>query len=129
MEKEILFNREAPKAIGPYSPALKIGNLVFVSGQLPVDSITGEIVGDDIEVQTRKSLENLKLVLQPYSIGFDNIVKVTIFLKKMSEFSKVNKIYSEYFADKFPSRSCVEVSRLPKDAQIEIEAIAYCDKW
>ncbi len=128
MKKEILFNQEAPKAIGPYSPALKIGNLVFVSGQLPIDSTTGEIVGDDIEVQTRKSLENLKAVLKPYSIDLDKVVKVTIFLKDMNHFSQVNKIYGKYFTSKFPSRSCIEVSRLPKNAQIEIEAIAYCDE-
>ncbi|MBP8717826.1 MAG: RidA family protein [Candidatus Atribacteria bacterium] len=124
MRKEILINEEAPKAIGPYSPAIKVGNLVFVSGQLPVDSATGEIAGDDIEVQTRKSLENLKAVLEPYSIDFENVVKVTIFLTNMDDFSKVNKVYSDYFKEEFPARSCIEVARLPKDAKIEIECIA-----
>ncbi len=126
MRKEILINEEAPKAIGPYSPAIKVGNLVFISGQLPVDSATGEIIGDDIEAQTKKSLENLKAVLKPYSINFNYLVKVTIFLKDMNDFPQVNEIYSQYFTNPFPSRSCIEVSRLPKDAQIEIEAIAYC---
>jgi len=124
LRKEILINEEAPKAIGPYSPAIKVGNLVFVSGQLPVDSATGEIAGDDIEVQTRKSLENLKAVLEPYSIDFENVVKVTIFLTNMDDFSKVNKVYSDYFKEEFPARSCIEVARLPKDAKIEIECIA-----
>ncbi|MDD3538851.1 MAG: RidA family protein [Atribacterota bacterium] len=124
MRKEILINEEAPKAIGPYSPAIKVGNLVFISGQLPVDSATGEIVGDDIEIQTKKSLENLKAVLKPYSIDFENVVKVTIFLTNMDDFSKVNKVYSDYFKEEFPARSCVEVARLPKGAKIEIECIA-----
>ena len=128
MKKEISFNPEAPKAIGPYSPALKIGNLVFTSGQLPVDPITGEFDSDDIEAQTRRSLENLKAVLKPYSIDLKDVVKVTIFLKDMNNFSRVNSIYGQYFTKEFPSRSCIEVARLPKDAQIEIEAIAYCDK-
>jgi len=124
LKKEILINEEVPKAIGPYSPAIKVGNLVFISGQLPIDPATGEIVGDDIEVQTKKSLENLKAVLKPYSIDFENIVKVTIFLTNMDDFSIVNKIYSNYFKEEFPARSCVEVARLPKGAKIEIECIA-----
>ncbi|MCK4448191.1 MAG: RidA family protein [Candidatus Marinimicrobia bacterium] len=128
MEKEILINHDRPKAIGPYSSALKIGKLVFTSGQLPIDPITGEIVEGDIDSQTKQSLENLKAVLKPYSIDFNNIVKVTIFLKNMNHFSRVNDIYSQYFINQFPSRSCIEVSRLPKDAQIEIEAIAYCNE-
>ena len=128
MEKEILINYDGPKAIGPYSPALKIGNLVFTSGQLPIDPVTGEIVESDIESQTRRSLDNLKAVLKPYSIDFKNIIKVTIFLKNMNHFARVNEIYSHYFANQFPSRSCIEVSRLPRDAQIEIEAIAYCNE-
>jgi 2-iminobutanoate/2-iminopropanoate deaminase len=127
VEKEILINHNGPKAIGPYSPALKIGNLVFVSGQLPIDPVTGEIVKGEIQAQARKSLENLKAVLESYSIALENVVKTTIFLKDMDNFSLVNKIYGEYFTDQFPTRSCVEVSRLPKDADIEIEAIAFCD--
>jgi len=128
MEKEIKINHEAPVAIGPYSPALKIGNQIFVSGQLPMDPQTGEIVEGGIETQTKQSLQNLKTVLKPYSIDFSNIVKVTIFLKDMDNFPRVNEIYSQYFDSQFPARSCIEVSRLPKDAQIEIEAIAYCNE-
>jgi 2-iminobutanoate/2-iminopropanoate deaminase len=128
MKKEIFLNPEAPKAIGPYSPALKIGNLVFASGQLPVDPSTEEIVAGGIEAQARMSLDNLKAVLKPYGIGLDNVVKVTIFLTDMNNFSEVNEIYSQYFTDNFPTRSCIEVSRLPKDVQIEIEAIAYYDR-
>jgi len=128
VEKEIKINHEAPTAIGPYSPALKIGNLVFASGQIPIDPTIGEIIEGDIETQTKQSLQNLKAVLKPYSIDFSNIVKVTIFLKDMNSFPMVNEIYSQYFESRFPARSCIEVSRLPKDAQIEIEAIAYCDE-
>jgi len=94
---------------------------------LPIDPVTGEIVKGEIEAQARRSLENLKAVLESYSIGMENVVKTTIFLKDMNNFSRVNKIYGEYFTDQFPARSCVEVSRLPKDADIEIEAIAFCD--
>jgi 2-iminobutanoate/2-iminopropanoate deaminase len=128
VEKEIKINHEAPTAIGPYSHALKIGNLVFASGQIPIDPETGEIVEGGIEKQTKQSLQNLKAVLKPYSIDFSNIVKVTIFLKDMNDFPRVNEMYSQYFDSQFPARSCIEVARLPKDAQIEIEAIAYCDE-
>jgi 2-iminobutanoate/2-iminopropanoate deaminase len=127
MKKEIIINKKAPVAIGPYSSALKIGNLVFASGQLPINPVMGELVEGEIEVQARKSLENLKAVLEPYSIGLENVIKTTIFLKDMNYFSRINKVYAEYFTTQFPARSCVEVARLPKDAEIEIEAIAYCD--
>jgi len=126
MEKEIILNKKAPVAIGPYSPALKVGNLIFASGQVPVDPKTGEMIEGDIEAQTKRVLENLKAVLKPYSIGLENVGKATVFLKDMNNFSRVNKVYGEYFKEKFPARSCVEVSRLPKDAEIEIEAIAFC---
>jgi len=126
MKKEIIISKKVPATIGPYSPALKIGNLVFTSGQLPMDPLNGEIVKEEIEAQARRSLENLKAVLESYSIGMENVVKTTIFLKDMNNFSRINKIYGEYFTGQFPARSCVEVSRLPKDADIEIEAIAFC---
>ena len=128
MKKEIIISKKVPAAIGPYSSALKIGNLVFTSGQLPIDPVIGEIVKGGIEAQARRSLENLKAVLKSYLIGMENVVKVTIFLKDMNNFSRINKIYGEYFISQFPARSCVEVSRLPKDADIEIEAIAFCTK-
>ncbi|MBA7521178.1 2-iminobutanoate/2-iminopropanoate deaminase [subsurface metagenome] len=126
MEKEIILSKKAPASIGPYSPALKVGNLIFASGQVPVDPKTGEMIEGDIEAQTKRVLENLKAVLKPYSIGLENVVKATVFLKDMNNFSRVNKVYGEYFKEKFPARSCVEVSRLPKDTEIEIEAIAFC---
>ena len=128
MKKEIIISKKVPVAIGPYSPALKIGNLIFISGQLPIDPVTGEIVKGEIEAQARRSLENLKAVLKSYLVGMENVVKTIIFLKDMNNFSRINKIYGEYFLGQFPARSCVEVSRLPKDADIEIEAIAFHDK-
>jgi 2-iminobutanoate/2-iminopropanoate deaminase len=127
MKKEIIISKKVPAAIGPYSPALKIGNLIFVSGQLPIDPDIGEIVKGEIEAQARGSLENLKAVLESYSVDLENVVKTTIFLKDMNNFSRINKVYGEYFTSQFPARSCVEVSRLPKDADIEIEAIAFSD--
>jgi len=126
MKKVVIINKKAPAAIGPYSPAVKVGNLIFTSGQLSIDPKTGKMIEGDIEAKTRRALENLKAVLEPYSIGLENVVKTTIFLKDMDNFSRVNKIYAEYFKEKFPARSCVEVSRLPKDAEIEIEALAFC---
>jgi len=126
MEKEIILSKKAPAAIGPYSPTLKVGNLIFSSGQIPIDPKTGKMIEGDIEAQARMALDNLKAVLEPYSIGLENVVKTTIFLKDMNNFVRVNKVYGEYFKEKFPARSCVEVSRLPKDAEIEIEAIAFC---
>ncbi|MHC2995536.1 MAG: RidA family protein [Candidatus Atribacteria bacterium] len=126
MEKEVITSKKAPAAIGPYSPALKVGNLIFASGQLPINPKTGKMIEGDIEAQARMALDNLKAVLEPYSISMENIVKTTIFLKDMNNFSRVNKVYAQYFKEKFPARSCIEVSRLPKDANIEIEAIAFC---
>ena len=126
MEKEIILSKKAPAVVGPYSPALKVGNLIFASGQIPVDPKTEKMIEGDIEAKTRMVLENLKAVLEPYSIGLENVVKITIFLKDMNNYARVNKIYGEYFKEKFPARSCIEVSRLPKDAEIEIEAIAFC---
>lgn len=126
MEKEVIISKKAPAAIGPYSPALKVGNLIFASGQLPIDPKTGKMIEGDIETQAQMALENLKTVLEAYSVSLENVVKTTIFLKNMNNFARVNKVYGEYFKEKFPARSCIEVSRLPKDADIEIEAIAFC---
>jgi len=126
MKKEIILSKKAPAAVGPYSPALKVGNLIFASGQIPIDPKTGKMIEGDIEAQARMALDNLKAVLEPYSIGLENVVKTIIFLKDMNNFARVNKVYGEYFKKKFPARSCIEVSRLPKDAEIEIEAIAFC---
>jgi 2-iminobutanoate/2-iminopropanoate deaminase len=123
-ERIIISSNKIPVAIGPYSPAVKVGNMLFVSGQLPVDPITGNIVGSDVQKQTKQILENLKTLLELYSFTLTNIVKTTVFLKDMNDFATFNQIYAEYFGENFPARSCVEVARLPKNALIEIEAIA-----
>lgn len=124
MEKIVITSKKAPAAIGPYSPGLKVGNLIFVSGQLPIDPETGKIIEGDIEAKTSRALENIKVILEPFSAGMENIVKTTVFLKDMNDFPRVNQAYAQYFKEKFPARSCIEVSRLPKDADIEIEVIA-----
>lgn len=122
-ERIVIKNDKILPAIGPYSPAVKVGNMLFISGQLPIDPKTGNIVGGDIQKQTKQVLENLKVLLELYSFALSNIVKTTVFLKNMNDFTKFNQIYAEYFKGKYPARSCIEISRLPNDVDIEIEAI------
>ncbi|MBU4227385.1 RidA family protein [bacterium] len=128
MEKKIISSNKIPAAIGPYSPAVKAGEMIFISGQLPIDPKTGTMVEGDIQKQTEQVLENLITLLELYSITLKNVVKTTVFLKDMNDFTKFNQIYAKYFKEEFPARSCVEVACLPKDADIEIEAIAFCAK-
>lgn len=127
MEKKIISSNKIPAAIGPYSPAVKAGEMIFISGQLPIDPKTGTMVEGDIQKQTEQVLENLITLLELYSITLKNVVKTTVFLKDMNDFTKFNQMYAKYFKEEFPARSCVEVAYLLKDADIEIEAIAYCD--
>ena len=123
MKKEIIFTDKAPAAIGPYSQGNKIGDLIFTSGQLPLNPETGELY-DEIKKATRQSLENVKAIIETCGSSLDKVVKVVIFLKDMEDFTQVNEVYSQYFKENSPARSCVQVARLPKDALIEIEAIA-----
>lgn len=123
-ERTIVSSSKIPTAIGPYSPAVKVRDMLFISGQLPIDPKTGNIVGDDIQKQTKQILENLKTLLELYSFTLTNIVKTTVFLKDMNDFNKFNQTYAEYFRERFPVRSCVEVARLPKNVAVEIDAIA-----
>lgn len=128
MEKKIiLVSEKVPAAIGPYSPAVKVGKLMFISGQLPVNPESGNLVKGDIKKQTIQIFKNLSALLDLYSLTLKNVVKTTVFLKNMNDFSEFNTAYAQYFTDEFPARSCIEVARLPKDAEIEIEAIAICD--
>ena len=122
--KEIISTDKAPAAIGPYSQAVKVGNLIFTSGQIPIDPATNTLVTGGIEVQARRVMENVKAILSARGAGMDNIVKTVVFIKDMNDFAKVNEIYAEYFTGNYPARSCVEVARLPKDVLIEMEAIA-----
>lgn len=124
MKKEVLTT-QAPAPIGPYSQAIEIGNLVFCSGQIPLDPSTGQITGEgNVEAQTAQVMKNISAVLKQAGVGFQNVVKTTIFLKNMGDFPKVNAIYAESFTAPFPARSTVEVARLPKDVLVEIEVIA-----
>ncbi len=124
MKKRVIQTEKAPKAIGPYSQAIQAGNLLFLSGQLPLDPVTGELVKGDIRQQTQRVLANLKGILESQNLGMEDVVKVTIFLKDMGNFSQVNEVYATYFPSSPPARSTVEVARLARDANIEIEAIA-----
>lgn len=123
MVKEVISTKNAPGAIGPYSQAIKKGNLIFVSGQLPVISKTGKMP-EDIKEQTKQSLSNVKEILEAAGSSLEDVVKTTVFLKDLSNFTEVNEVYGEFFTENYPARCCVEVSRLPKDAGVEIEVIA-----
>ncbi len=122
--KKVIQTEEAPKAIGPYSQAILAGNLLFVSGQVPINPGTGELVKGEIGLQTQQILNNIQAILGSQGLGMEDLVKVTIFLKDMNTFSRVNEVYGSYFTAAPPARSTVEVSRLPRDVDIEIEAIA-----
>ncbi len=127
MAKEIISTSNAPAAIGPYSQGVRLGNLVFTSGQIPIVAATGQIVEGDVQAQTRQSLENVKAVLEAAGSRLENALKVTVFIKDMNDFPRINEIYGQYFAANQPARSCVEVARLPKDVLVEIEAVAYIE--
>lgn len=125
MKKRVIQTEKAPKAIGPYSQAIQAGNFLFLSGQIPLDPASGELVKGDIREQTRRVLDNLKGVLESQNLGMEDVVKVTIFLKDMENFSHVNEVYATYFPSFPPARSTVEVARLPRDVGIEMEVIAF----
>lgn len=122
--KEVIHSTLAPKAIGPYSQAIATNGLVFVSGQLGIDASTGEFKGADIHSQTTQSMENIKAILKEAGLGMDSVVKTTILLKSLDDFSVVNGIYGSYFTEPYPARATFQVAKLPKDALVEIEAIA-----
>ncbi|MCQ2714348.1 RidA family protein [Helicobacter pylori] len=122
--KEVIHSTLAPKAIGPYSQAIATNDLVFVSGQLGIDASTGEFKGTDIHSQTAQSMENIKAILKEAGLGMDSVVKTTILLKSLDDFAVVNEIYGSYFKEPYPARATFQVAKLPKDALVEIEAIA-----
>jgi 2-iminobutanoate/2-iminopropanoate deaminase len=123
-DKVDVYSQDAPKAIGPYSQAIKIGSLLFLSGQIPVDPATGRIESPDIEGQTRRVLENIQAILLCTGAAMRNVVKTTVYLTSLLDFELMNEVYAEYFPFQPPARSTVEVSALPKDALVEIEAVA-----
>ena len=122
--RKIVATDKAPAAIGPYAQANISGDLVITSGQIPIDPATGNLVEGDIEAQTKQVFENLKAVLEAAGSGLDKIVKTTCFMDNMNDFAKMNEVYASFFSGDYPSRSAVEVAKLPKGALIEIEAIA-----
>ncbi|MGO1368318.1 MAG: RidA family protein [Senegalia sp. (in: firmicutes)] len=122
-ERTVVSTKKAPGALGPYSQAIKIGEFVFTSGQLPMEAESGELI-EDIKEGTAKALDNLKAVLEEAGSSMENIIKTTIFVKDLNDFQALNEVYGTYFNDEPPARSCVQVAKIPKDARIEIEAIA-----
>ncbi len=124
MTKEVVTTDRAPRAIGPYSAAIRVGDWVFTAGQIAIDPASGEMVNESIEAETRQVLTNLKHVLEAAGSGLDQVVKTTVFLADMNDFPKLNAVYAEFFKEKPPARSTVAVRSLPKGARVEIEAIA-----
>ncbi len=127
MSRSIIKTDQAPEPVGPYSQAIKANGWLYVSGQIPLDPATGLLMEASFEDQVRKVLDTIKAILETGGSGLDRVVKVTIFLIDMDRFAVLNAIYAEYFGESCPARACVEVSRLPRDAQVEIEAIALCE--
>jgi len=124
MEKLVIQSSNAPAAIGPYSQAIKTGNLLFVSGQIPLNPETGVMMQENIEVETHQVMKNLQAILTEAGGSFTNVLKATIFIKNMNDFTQINTVYASYFTGTFPARETVEVARLPKDANVEISVIA-----
>lgn len=122
--KETISTENAPGAIGPYSQAVKAGNMVFCSGQIPIDPATGEFVSNDVAEQTRQVLKNLSAVLEAAGTDLNNVVKTTVFLADMNDFTAMNDIYAEFFSENKPARATVQAARLPRNARVEIECIA-----
>jgi 2-iminobutanoate/2-iminopropanoate deaminase len=122
--KETISTKNAPDAIGPYSQAVKVGNLVFCSGQIPIDPTTGEFVSENIAEQTRQVLKNLSAVLEAAGSSLDSVVKTTVFLIDMNEFTQMNEVYAEFFSENKPARATVQAARLPRDTRVEIDCIA-----
>ena len=122
--KKVISTAKAPQAIGPYSQAIEAGDFIFVSGQIPLIPATGERVEGSVEVQTARVLENLKAILEAAGSSLESVVKTTVYITNMDDFAKVNGIYGQYFQENPPARVCVEVSKLPKGALVEIDVIA-----
>jgi len=124
MTKETISTDKAPGAIGPYSQAIKVGDLVFCSGQIPIDPVTGEFVSQDVAEQTKQVLKNLSAVLEAAGSGLGEVVKTTVFLADMGDFAAMNDVYAEFFSENKPARATVQAARLPRDARVEIDCIA-----
>lgn len=125
--KEVIHTSQAPAALGPYSQAIKAGNTIYVSGQIPINPATGEFAGSTIQEQTRQSLTNVKNILEAAGTDLSHVVRVGVFMADMNMFNDMNAVYGEFFTENCPARAAVQVARLPKDALVEIEAIAVVD--
>ena len=125
MEKKIIATNKAPAAIGPYSQAIKIDNFLYTSGQISLDAETMEMVTGSIEIETEKVLQNLKAILMEDGLNLNHVIKTTVYLSDLGDFSKMNQVYENFFSDNKPARACVQVAALPKGAKVEIDAIAY----
>ncbi|WP_378953498.1 RidA family protein [Pelosinus sp. sgz500959] len=126
--KTVISTNGAPQAIGPYSQAIKANGFLFVSGQIPLDPVSGQIVYGGVELQTYQVLNNLKAILAHEGLTCDHVVKTSVFLKDLEDFETVNKVYAQYFTTEQPARACVQVARLPRDVSVEIEVIAVYEK-
>lgn len=124
--KKVIATTNAPAAIGPYSQGVVAGNLLFVSGQLPIDPVTEAFAGEDIKSQTAQSLKNVKAIIEACGLSMNDVIKTTVFLSDMNNFPDMNSVYAEFFIKDYPARAAIEVARLPKDALVEIEAIVRC---
>ena len=122
--RDAISSPDAPRAIGPYSPAIRAGRLLFLSGQIPLDPATGQMIDGDVTAQTRRVMENLGAVLRAGGLSFAHVVRTTIFLADMNDFAAVNEVYGSYFTPPAPARATVQAARLPKDARVQIDAIA-----
>jgi 2-iminobutanoate/2-iminopropanoate deaminase len=125
MNKEQVYTKKAPEPIGPYSQAIKINNLVFTSGQIAIDPQTGNFIGGDIREQTKQTIRNIEAILEAAGSDILKVIKVTVYLKDINEFTAMNEVYEEYFGKSKPARSTAESSHLPKDAKIELDVVAY----
>ena len=127
MKRDIIATPLAPAAIGPYSQAVRTAGLVFISGQIPIDPASGKLVSGDIGAETRQAMQNLKAILEASGSSLNQVLKVTLFIADMDQFGLINEAYAAFFPQDPPARACVEVSRLPKDVRVEVEAVALTD--
>ena len=125
MEKKSINTTKAPSAIGPYSQAVRVGDFLYISGQIPLDPKTMEMIKGDIELETEKVLRNIEAILSAEGLNFGHVIKTTVYLTDLSEFARMNQVYENFFSNTKPARACVQVAALPKGAMVEIDAIAH----
>ena len=124
MSKDVISTSKAPAALGPYSQAVRWGDLIFVSGQIPIDPATSQVVGDDVAAQTDRVMKNLAAILEAAGASLGQVLKTTVYLRDLNDFGKMNEVYARFFSERPPARATVQVARLPRDVSVEIEAVA-----